>query len=104
MERLGTGGWKRRSVGLPMAPRTFKITKEDAEKHGYTRGCPGCYSWFEGRARQRHTPQCRARFEAAMKEEAKVKRAAEQKAEFERRLEPKRKKREEREERKRRKA
>ena len=67
-----------------VAPRRFKITKEDAEAHGYTRGCAACVSWFRGRGRQAHTHECRARFELAMKEEAKVKRAAEQKLEFER--------------------
>ena len=30
------------------APRDFYIRKEDAEKHGYTRGCGGCSSWFRG--------------------------------------------------------
>ena len=75
-----------------MTPRRFKITKEDAEAHGYTRGCAGCVSWFRGRGRQAHTPQCRARFELAMKEEAQVQRAAEQKLEFERRIAAKRKK------------
>jgi hypothetical protein len=29
-------------------PRAFQIRKEDADKHGYTRGCAGCQSWFRG--------------------------------------------------------
>ncbi len=33
------------------APRDFYISKQDAEKHGYTRGCGGCTSWFRGLAR-----------------------------------------------------
>ena len=47
---------------------------------------------FRGRARQAHTAQCRARFEAAVKEVAKLKRSAEQKVEFERRMVAKREK------------
>ena len=43
------------------APRDFYIKKEDAEKHGYTRGCGGCSSWFKGLARQPHTENCRER-------------------------------------------
>ena len=36
-------------------PREFYISKADAEKHGYTRGCGGCSSWFRGLGRQPHT-------------------------------------------------
>ena len=56
-------------------PREFYISKSDAEKHGYTRGCGGCSSWFRGLGRQPHTEQCRKRFEELMKDEAKVKNA-----------------------------
>ena len=49
-----------------VAPRRFHINKEDAEKHGYTRGCAGCTSWFKGLARQAHSESCRARFENLM--------------------------------------
>ena len=69
-----------------VAPRSFKITKQDAEKHGYTRGCAGCTTLFRGSARQAHTQECRNRFEEAMKEEAKVLRANAQKEEFERKI------------------
>jgi len=69
-----------------VAPRTFRITKADAEKHGYTRGCAGCSSWFRGLARQEHHKDCRERFEEAMKSEAKVVRAKVQKEEFVRRV------------------
>ena len=54
------------------APRQPYLSKKDAEKHGYTRGCGGCSSWFRGLARQPHTEQCRARFERLMANEAKV--------------------------------
>ncbi len=43
-------------------PRECWIRKEDCEKHGYTRGCGGCGSWFEGLARQPHNEACRERF------------------------------------------
>ena len=32
-------------------PREFYITKKDAERYGYTRGCGGCSSWFRGLGR-----------------------------------------------------
>ena len=43
-------------------------------------------SWSRGLARQPHTKECRGIFEAAMKGEAKVTRAEEQKKEFERKV------------------
>ena len=78
-----------------MKPRDFHIRKTDAEKHGYTRGCPGCTTWFKGLSRQPHNERCRERFKEAMKNEAKVERAMEQKEEFERKVEVKRRKKEE---------
>ena len=62
---------KTRSVG----PREFHIRNEDAEKHGYTRGCPGCSSWFLGLARQPHNENSRSRFGELMKVDARVKNA-----------------------------
>ena len=67
-------------------PRSFKITIDDAERYGYTRGCPGCTSWHRGLARQAHTHACRKRFENEMKNEAKVLRAKEQEEEFKRKV------------------
>jgi hypothetical protein len=32
--------------------RKFYIRKEDVDKHGYTKGCPGCISALMGTARQ----------------------------------------------------
>ena len=52
-------------------PRDFFISKEDAEKHGYTRGCAGCSSWFRGLSRQPHSPECRERFRGILKDTAK---------------------------------
>ena len=43
-------------------PKDFFISKNDAEKHGYTRGCAGCSSWFRGLSRQPHSEACRAMF------------------------------------------
>ena len=60
-------------------------------------GCV-CVSWFKGLSRQPHTEACRARFQAAMREEAKVKRAEEQREEFARRVRNRTRKREEKEE------
>ena len=65
------------------APREFQIRKSDAEKHGYTRGCGGCSSWFRGLARQPHSEACRRRFKELTAGGAKVKMAEAKKAEFE---------------------
>ena len=65
------------------APRDFYISKKDAEKSGITRGCGGCSSWYRGLARQPHSEACRERFRELMKDEAKVKRQAAKRKEFE---------------------
>ena len=63
-------------------PRKFYIRKEDAERHGYSRGCGGCSSWFRGLGRQPHTEECRRRFEALMRKEAKVVNAGRKREEY----------------------
>ena len=65
------------------APREFYISKEDCEKHGYTKGCPGCSSLKFGWARQPHKNECRERFRSLLKDEAKVKNQEARKREFE---------------------
>ena len=40
---------------LEKAPRRFNITKQDLEKHGYTKGCPSCSAVLRKVARQSHT-------------------------------------------------
>jgi hypothetical protein len=66
-----------------VAPRAFQIRKEDAEKHGYTRGCAGCTSWFRGLGRQPHNPQCRTRFEGLLREDARFQNAERRRLEYE---------------------
>ena len=78
------------------APRDFYIKKSDAEKHGYTKGCSGCSSWFRGLGRQPHTEACRERFRGLMKDEAKVQHAQSRKREFEETQLDKRRRKEER--------
>ena len=79
-------------VGVRMKearPREFQIRKEDAEKHGYARGCGGCSSWFRGLGRQPHTSGCREKIREAMKKEARAKLAEQKKEEFEQRVKDK---------------
>ena len=64
-------------------PRAFQIRKDDAELHGYTRGCPGCTSWFRGLGRQAHIPECRDRFAKLLKDDVRFQRAEAKKTEFE---------------------
>ena len=71
-------------------PRAFQIRKEDADKHGYTRGCAGCSSWFRGLGRQPHTAACRERFAELLKNEARFKNALIRKEEYEEMIEKKR--------------
>ena len=73
-------------------PRDFYISQRDAEKHGYTKGCGGCSSWFRGLGRQPHTEACRNRFRELMKNDAKVKNNEVRRNEFEKRMEYKRRK------------
>ena len=70
-------------------PRAFQIRREDAEKHGFTRGCAGCSSWFRGTARQPHSEECRARFENLLKDQAKFQNAERKKREFEEKVKEK---------------
>ena len=55
------------------APREFYISQKDVEKHGFTRGCPGCSSFTRGLGRQPHTEVCRDRLKELMRDESKVK-------------------------------
>ena len=55
------------------APICFYITKEIVEKHGITRGCGGCSSFYRGLGRQPHNEACRNRLREMMRDEAKVK-------------------------------
>ena len=79
-------------------PRAFQIRKEDADKHGYTRGCAGCQSWFRGLGRQPHTTACRDRFAELMKDEARFKNALIRKDEYEEKVEKKRARKEKKKE------
>ena len=64
-------------------PRDFHIRKEDAEKHGYTRGCGGCSSWFRGLARQPRSEACRNRFKDLVRDDARMKNQQQRKRDFE---------------------
>ena len=44
-------------------PYAFHTKREDYEKYGYSRGCPGCWALLTGTTKQKHTPQCRQRME-----------------------------------------
>ncbi|MEC8428647.1 MAG: hypothetical protein VXZ35_09485, partial [Pseudomonadota bacterium] len=85
-EAVETGGEQKIFIETrERAPRDFYLTKKEAEKHGYTRGCGGCNSWFRGLGRAPHTPACRERFRTLLREDAKVKSAEARKKEFEER-------------------
>ena len=48
----------REFMSLPV-PRQFQTSEEDYQKHGYTRGCPGCKALLRGTFKQKHSDQCR---------------------------------------------
>ena len=107
-EKVNSSGSGERVVYIDTrdkAPREFYISKKNAEKYGYTRGCGGCTSWFRGLARQPHTEACRNRFKELMKDEAKVKNNEVRKRDFEEKEEQrKRRRKDKKEERAKRKA
>ena len=53
-------------------PYAFHTKREDYEKYGYSRGCPGCRALLTGTTKQKHTPQCRQRMEKEMGELERV--------------------------------
>ena len=77
------------------APREFHISKKDADKHGYIRGCGGCSSFTRGLGRQSHMDECRERFIQAMCQDAKVRNSEVKRREYEERQGVNRKKKEE---------
>lgn len=100
-EKEDRGEGKERTVCVDVrekVPRDFYISKKDAERHGYTRGCGGCSSWFKGLGRQPHTEACRARFRDLMKDEAKVRNQEARRKEFEDRGDGKRMRKDSKEE------
>ena len=79
-------------------PRDFWIKKEDIEKHGQTRGCPGCTT-FVGLGKQPHIQICKDRFKGLLSGEARVVNAENRKRDFEeKQLEKRRRKGEKKEE------
>ena len=65
------------------APKEFYIKKRDVEAHGHTKGCAGCRTMFQGGTRQNHSAQCRERFRALLKDEARVQRMEEKRKDYE---------------------
>ena len=63
-------------------PYAFHTKREDYEKYGYSRGCPGCQALLTGTTKQKHTPQCRQRMEKEMGELERVKNAKRRREEF----------------------
>ena len=51
-------------------PKDFSITMQDGKKYGFTKGCPGCSSYFRG-TKQSHNSACRQRFRSLFMEDAK---------------------------------
>jgi hypothetical protein len=63
-------------------PKAFHTSKEDYDKYGYSRGCPGCRALLTGTTRQKHTAQCRQRMEKEMGDLDRVKAAKRRREEF----------------------
>ena len=84
IEKGNSGGNRTKYVDVrEQVPRDFYISRKDAERlKQYTKGCPGCNSWFKG-AKMPHNEECREIFRRLMRDEAKVKNAEARRAEFE---------------------
>lgn len=67
--------------GLSM-PKSFHMHRDDYERHGYTRGCPGCRALLTGTSRQQHTTQCRSRREKDMGDNDRAKAAKRRREDF----------------------
>jgi hypothetical protein len=63
-------------------PRSFYTKRDDYEKHGYTRGCPGCRALLTGKSTQKHSVQCRERMAKEMHDDERVKTAKRKRDEF----------------------
>ena len=63
-------------------PYAFHTKREDYEKHGYNRGCPGCRALLTGTTKQKHTPQCTQRMDKEMGKLERVKNAKWRREEF----------------------
>jgi hypothetical protein len=63
-------------------PKAFHTSKDDYDRYGYSRGCPGCRALLTGTTRQKHTAQCRQRMEKAMGDLDRVKAAKRRREEF----------------------
>lgn len=63
-------------------PMSFSTKREDYERHGYARGCPGCRALCTGTSRQKRTAQCRSRMEKAMGSDERVKASKRRREEF----------------------
>ena len=62
-------------MGYEAVPRRVYLQKGDFERHGYTKGCPGCVSILKGTARQAHSERCRRRMEGEIKGTDRAKQA-----------------------------
>ena len=76
-ERLGE-----ELAGYEAVPRRVYLQKGDFERHGYTKGCPGCISMLKGSARQAHSELCRRRMEGEIKDTDKLKKAEKRRGAF----------------------
>ena len=55
-------------------PRKAKVQKTDVDEHGPTEKCPGCRAHVSGKYRNRHTDECRQRFEKLLHQTEKGRR------------------------------
>lgn len=63
-------------------PRQFRISDTDYHEHGYTMECPGCKALLRGKAKQKHSDQCRARMAEAVAGSRRVEGARARKRKF----------------------
>ena len=69
---LAGNGSKGGQKGNKEEAKVFYLSKLDADRHGYTKGCGGCSSFSRGFGKQPHTPACRERIMIAMEKEAGI--------------------------------
>jgi len=65
-----------------VVPKGFKITREDLQRHGASKDCPGCKSLAKGTRQQAHSKECRRRLGNLMRDGEKVKRSRNREATY----------------------
>ena len=64
-------------------PRTFRLSKDDFDLHGYSADCPGCSALLKGGTwRAKHSAACRDRMVRNLEDDERIKQAKTRREEY----------------------